>query len=292
MKGSAVTRIVLFSIAILLLISLLLAGLFAGKFPSSSFWSGIFGKDTLDHSGTVASSGSVSADTVRNLQIDWVSGSITIQPGDTDTITFSEPGDIPEDRKMVWKQSGDTLRIQFCRSTKDWSFGFSFGSDFIAHKDLLITVPADWFCGKLKIDSVSANLDVSGITAQKLSLDNVSGECEFRDCSVQEVDLGTVSGSLSFEGSLQELDFDTVSANCTAVLSNVPREIDLDSVSGDLRLTLPESAGFTARLDSASGNISTDFPTTVSRGAHICGDGNCEIDADTVSGDVFIYKAE
>lgn len=295
MKGSAITRIVLFSIAILLLIGLLLTGLFAGKILSIPFLGGVFNRVTSDHTsqgGASASSGAVRADAVRNLQIDWVSGSITIQPGDTDAITFSEPEDLPEDQKMVWKQSGDTLRIQFCQSSKDWSFGFSFNSDVPYSKDLVVTVPADWICNKLDIHSVSASLDVTGITAQKIDLENVSGECGFRACSAQEADLDTVSGGLSFEGSLQELDFSSVSADCTAVLSNVPKEVELDGVSGSLNLTLPEDAGFTAKLSSASGEISTDFPTTVSKGKYLCGDGSCQINADTVSGDVWIHKAK
>lgn len=288
MKSSAITRIVLFSIAIVLLLGLLLVGLGIGMFTASPIYKEIISKQDTIIDGNAVSSGSVPADSVRNLDIEWVSGSITIQPGDTDTIAFSEPENIPEDQKLVWKQSGDTLKIQFCKS--QIHFGFSFGSAFTYSKDLVVTVPRDWNCQELDISSVSAEITATGLEAQEIDLENVSGRCVFEDCHANNVSLETVSGNITFNGTLDELGCSAVSARCTLVLSNVPRNIQLDGVSGDLDITLPEDAGFTASLDSASGSISTDFPTTVTRGTHTCGDGSCHINAGTVSGDIIIRK--
>lgn len=45
------------------------------------------------------------------------------------------------------------------------------------------------------------------------------------------------------------------------MLENVPNLIKMDSMSGDLTLTLPEGAGFTVSLDAMSSDFSSDFPT-------------------------------
>lgn len=80
------------------------------------------------------------ASLVHNIEIDWAAGSITVQPGDTDKIIFSETEVREENLKMVWKQSGDKLVIQFCKDNFNWN-GFNFGSDL--SKDLIVTVPRD-----------------------------------------------------------------------------------------------------------------------------------------------------
>lgn len=102
--------------------------------------------------------------------------------------------------------------------------------------------------------------------------------------------LTTVSGDLSYSGTLDELSCDGVSAKCSVELLSPARQIELDCVSGDLILTLAEDMGFTASIDSLSGNISTEFDTATRGERHIYGDGSCNIEADTVSGDIIIKK--
>lgn len=262
MKGNAITRIVLYSILLLVLIGILLAGLGIGLFvrgleyiPWPSF-DGISG-------GTVSDSGSVDADLIREIEVNWVGGSIIIEPGDTDTITFSETSHGSGSRQMVWKQSGGKLRIQF--SNQRWSFDVR--ADY--SKDLVITVPRDWAGEQLNINCVSADATVRGI-------------------QFSSVDFETVSGDLRYTGVCAKLDCESVSGNCIAVLTAAPREVSLDSVSGNLDITLPDGTGYSATIDSLSGRLSSDFLSAY--GDHTYGDGRCRIDADTLSGDVVIRK--
>lgn len=291
MKANAITRIVIFSIVILVLMAILFAGISVKYLVSSvenfDWKEGLTVYGMTD--GTIASTGSVPAEDIRRLEIQWVSGSITIKPGDTDRITFSENSGLPEDQQMVWKQSGDRLQIQY---QKKWVFfGLGVNTSF-SRKDLVITVPRDWSCDSLSIDSVSAAVDVTDQAADGIDLENVSGRCTFTDCTAKEVSATTVSGNVSFIGSAEDFEFETVSGDCsiTALAGRLPEDVQMDSVSGDLELTLPEDTGFTASLDSVSGDISTEFPTTVAHGDHTHGDGSCRINADTVSGDIIIRK--
>lgn len=262
MKGSAITRIVLYSILLLVLIGILLAGLGIGLFVRGLEYIPWPRFDSISD-GTVSDSGSVEAELIRQIEVNWVGGSVTVEPGDTDRITFSETAYGVGSRQMVWKQSGSKLHIQFNNSR--WSIGIRANYS----KNLVITVPRDWAGDRLDIHCVSADA-----TVQDLQFDYVNFE--------------TVSGDLHYTGVCGKLDCESVSGDCIAVLTAAPREVSLDSVSGNLDITLPDGAGYTASIDSLSGRLSSDFLSAY--GDHTYGDGRCRIDADTLSGDVVIRK--
>lgn len=261
MKTSAIARIVIFSFVILLLVGILAIGVLGHMF---GFY---FSKQALD-GGTIADHGSVKASKIHNIEIDWVCGSVTIKAGNTDSIEFSETGSDSQKNTMVWKQSGDTLEIQF-RPTRRF-FGISINDE--KPKDLTITIPKDWVGNELSIDSVSAKVNVA-------------------DINVKELDLDTVSGSIEFTGSVTNVELDSVSASCTLNLSAGVKSIDMNCLAAELTVFLPEDQGFTAEVDGLDGDISTDFSVTTSGDRHIYGDGSCKIEAGCVSGDIIIKKA-
>ena len=278
---NALIRIVVFAFLTLLLTGCLLAGYLGVNAVS------YISEEFSQYDGTLSSEGSVAAGQISSIDVQWVSGSITVRTGNTDTISFSETGNLPENAKMVWRQAGDSLVIQFSRP------GINvIANPFSASKDLEIIVPEDWVFDRLSIESVSADITVRDLEGSQMDIINVSGKCRFSNCKTQEFSAETVSGNVEYEGSVNELDFNSVSAECTAVLSNVPQEIDLESVSGDLRLTLPADCGFTVELDTASGSFSSDYLTNMVNGLYRCGDGRCQISADTVSGDVKIHAPQ
>ena len=193
--------------------------------------------------------GSADPAAIREIKIEWISGSVTVEPGDVQEITFLESGNGTDKYEMVWKQSGDELVIQYSKDSSIAGFGLHFGD---GSKDLTVTVPRGWVCDSLELD--------------------------------------TASGDVTFSGSLNGLDFEAASASFTGVLENVPDQVKMDSMSGDLTLTLPEGAGFTVSLDAMSSDFSSDFPTVKKNKSYVCGDGHCKIDVDAMSGDVSILK--
>lgn len=283
MRRNAIVRIVLYSLALLLLIPMLIAGISFRQLSFAPF--SVFSKTHSD--AALASSGSVTAAGVKKLEIEWVSGHITVQPGDGNEICFSETDGIPEAKRMVWKQTGDTLTLRYSESKASFSL---IGLNMLPVKDLLVTVPRNWDCRELSIDSVSARIEVSSINAQTIELDNVSGRCSFTDCAAEEFRAETVSGEVEWNGAVQELQFGTVSADCIAAVPGTPQEIEMDSVSGDLRLSLPEISGFAASLDSTSGRPSISFPVTSAHKIYIYGDSSCDISMSSVSGNLIIDK--
>lgn len=290
MNKNAIVRIVIWSIVVLVLLAVLIAGLshnffvplrLAGKPVVSS--QNVQMK-AVDADETVT----VPAAEIRSIDIDWVSGSVTIAPGDVEEITFCESVVSNDKYRMVWKQSGDKLTIQFCKDSESLNFGIHLND---GDKNLLITVPRDWVCDSLELDAASTELTVRDLTIREVEIDTASGTGRFDGCTVSTLDVDTASGDVTFTGSLGELEFDAASAGFVGVLSNVPDRINVDSMSGDLDITLPEDAGFTVNMDTMSGDFSSDFPTTSKNGSHICADGRCKIIVSAMSGDVTIRKA-
>ncbi len=304
MKTNAIVRIVLFSITISMLLGILGAGLgialYVVDIPSeTTLQEQIQIPEISDPSapttgetgtGDAFTSTGFSADPgkIREIEIDWVSGTITVQAGDVENITFSESAVSDSRYAMVWKQEGDTLSIEYCKETLHVNFGITINSDW--NKDLVVIVPRDWVCRSLEIDTASSDVDITGLTIQEMEVDAASAECNFVDCMVDSLDVDTASGDVAFFGTLNTLDFDAASASFTGTLANTPKRITVDSMSGNLDITLPADSGFSVKVDGVSSRFSSEFPTLMQNGRHLCGDGGCQITVSAVSGDVIIRK--
>ena len=130
-----------------------------------------------------------------------------------------------------------------------WSFGI-FDSP---KKDLTVEIPrslAEQLL-ELQIDTVSAPVTARDLTAQSCEVDGVSGNITFTNCSFAE-------------------------------------KISTDTISGSIRLNLPQDAAFSVELDSVSGKLDNEFPSTQRGDLYYCGQGGGAYQFDTVSGDVII----
>lgn len=285
MKTNAITRIIVWSIVIVLLCAVLFAGL---NFRTFSRWRASLrtGNDSSGFSSVSNTAASVPSSSVREIEIDWVSGSIQIMPTDVTEITFTESEVIDAKYGMVWKQKNEKLSIAFCA---EHTFS-GFGPRSVLKKDLLIQVPRDWVCDSLEVDTASTTLEVTGLTIREVEVDSASGECVFTDCTVDEFDLDTASGDVRFTGTLNSMDCDAAAASVYAVLENVPKQINMDIMSGDLDITLPGDAGFTLAMDTMTNHFTSEFTTTSRNGNIICGDGGCRIKVDGMSSNVTIRK--
>lgn len=294
MKNNAIIRIVIWSIVLVLLVAILVIGL--GRFSFNRLWTTMITSpsdasgNVTPTKGNVSTSGdqNVSLDgQIRDIEIEWVSGTILVQAGDVDTVQFQSTAAAEPEYDTVWSVKDGKLSIQFCKESL-WH-GFSFTKQW--SKDLTVTVPKDFVCDSLDIDAASTKVQVVDMNIREVEIDCASTDSVFEGCAVEELDLDGASGKLHYEGSLNSLDGDAASMKITAVLLNVPYNIDIDIASGDLDLTLPEDAGFRLTMDTMSGNFTSDFPTTLRNGSHVCGDGACRINVDGMSAGVTIRKA-
>lgn len=288
MKANAIVRIVLFSIAILLLSAILVSGLLVRQFAVNTDWNRVtelFEEFIPSNDGTVASVGEISASDVKNIEINWTSGSVTVLKDNVQNITFSENSGLNENEKLVWKLKGDTLVID--------SSQFRVIIGITRSKDLVVTVPMNWDCKDLEINCVSADTTLQSFTATDVTISAVSGKCDFTgSCAVDKLTVETVDGDITYSGTLNDLECEGVSADFRGTFTAVPHSIDLSTVDGNIDLILPADAGFTAELDTISGKFTSDFDTVVSGSRYSCGNGACSIEIDGVSGNITINKAQ
>lgn len=290
MKSNAIIRIIVFSILIVLLSGLLLAGLNLDRFwsnTSASHGGQTVGPVASDESATM---GAVSADKITELDIEWAAGKILIQPSEeADTIRFWDDYAGDEKLYLYYTTAGNKLSIQYCKDL-DWDDGFGVSINNTINKNLTIQVPAGWVCENLEVDAASATLEVHDLTIQEAEIDAASGALGFENCNVYSLDVDTASGDVIFTGSLQTLDCDAASASVAANLSNIPTRINVSTMSSNIDLTLPENAGFTLNMDGLSATMHSDFDCTLENGRYVCGDGSCHIQVDSLSGKVYLRK--
>lgn len=278
MKRNAIFRIILFSFLAVVLVGVLISGIALKKYQMP----GIVVRKSFD--APEVSGNKFNAGEIDRLKIEWAAGSIVLVPVEGNKISITEEL-LGEDESMVLKKDGSTLYVQYCEG----AVGIPFGSGSLK-KNLYITVPQDWECKELEIDAASATVQGEYLTIRELASSTASGTHTFTNCQVGTLKMETVSGDLNFTGTLEKLDFNGVSAQLDLALTNAPKSIELESVSGDLNLTLPESCGFTVDQDTVSGRFSSELPTTEQNGKIVYADGHCEIEVEGVSASVHIRK--
>lgn len=283
MKRNAIIRVIGWSVTLVVLLSLLAGGLVyflpypkqtAEKVDATEFPAEL-STDFLNY-GT-------SAGDIREIEIDWVSGEIQIIPTGIDHIKVNETAAHANTEAMLCRKDGDTLKISFCKGELASLKG-------IGSKDLTIQVPKGWACRKLEIDAVSPKISIQGLTADEVDLDTAGGESRFDSCTLGKLDADTASGNLYFTGTLENLEYDSASGSVEAEFDNVPTKISMDTASGSLSLKLPKGAGFAVALDSLSGKLDSDFPTTLDGDRYLCGDGACKIEMESLSGGVTVNQ--
>ena len=186
----------------------------------------------------------------------------------------------------------------------------------------------------LKINVVSAPISVDGIDGGDIDINSVSGKVRI-DAHTPQVEVKTVSGEIALAGksssaSLQSVSGDilapalgaetavqTVSGHIQATggpwqrlsLSTVSGDaqitgsltpagtIDVDSMSGDVQLQLPQALSSSVHAKTFSGNLRSDFgtPKQPEHGPGstldtIAGSGAGKISIETFSGDLRIRK--
>lgn len=249
--------------------------------------------------------GAAFTDSVEQVEIHWLSGSVTVTGHKGNEIRFSETANrnLTNDLRMHYWLDGSTLRIQFCRSGK-WNLNG-------LEKDLTLQLP-ERLLDSLEVDTVSARADLRTLAVKEMELDSVSGAVRLRDCRVTDrAMVDTTSGSVKavLTGALREWKADTVSGSVELTVPEVgdfdvnttsgsvsltaekaPKDLDVDTVSGSVTLCLPADGDFTLDFDTVSGSFSSELACKTESSRRIFGSGLGEYSIDTTSGSVHIEK--
>lgn len=212
-----------------------------------------------------AGGGSVPADGVREIRIDWVAGAVDVRTGDGEEIVIAETADgaLRADEQLRFTVEDGVLHVVYCRP--------GLHTMRQGGKTLSVTVPAalSGALDALAVHTVSAAARVDGLSGGALTWDTVSGQLSQTGGRFARVEAQSVSGVVSLAPAA------------------LPEEVSCAAVSGNLALTLPGGdAGFALELQSVSGGLDCAVPVTVQGKRYVYGDGACRIDCNMVSGGV------
>lgn len=258
MKRNAIARIVIYSVLILLFSGILLTALGIDAFTfrtDSGSYEENYTEETFSVSG------------ISNLDIDWVAGSITILAADTDVITVSESGEFSQKYKMRCDVSDNTLSINYTKSTVFVGIGSH------PEKNLLITVPREWFCSELEIDAAAVEVTVDDVQLRDIELDGA----------------GMVFNIL---GSFQTLSCDGAGCKLNLTTTYAASQIELDGAGCKLQLMLPQNCGFQVQLDGLGCDFSSNISTHREDGCIVYGDRSCHVDVNGIGCHIVIQYAD
>lgn len=255
MKKFAVTRIIIYSIVIVILIAVLVIGLTGERFSMfSKIFSGITGYSYSDSELYSVGNGSVKTDGIKKIDISWVSDSVKLSTHSGNEIIISETNSdkLKEEDKLRYMEKDGVLYIKFYAPRG--LFSFSRFSD--TKKNLTILIPENYadMLDSLKIDTVSADINIEKVTSQKMKLYTVSGDINQLsetaldnitasstsgkikiNAKVKHTDLNSTSGDISFNGEADNLKCNSTSGE--AEINAIINSGDFNSTSGEIEFT-------------------------------------------------------
>ena len=266
-------------------------GTFRAELPQSD---GIFAVDALwdassatytfctqaeGAAGYVSETFSVEPARVREIEVDWLGGSVMVVLTDDDSLSFAEMAyqDVPEEQRLSYALDGDTLKIDFCRS------GHLLSSS--PEKQLVLSIPRSLTLEKFEADTTAAAVNVTGLHTQTVDISTVSGGVDLA-AEAYEIDISTTGGCAAVDADFYQLDFSAVSGSLTLTMQRAA-EVDAETVSGGVTIHLPPSSyGFALDFETVSGTPEIAFDANGGDGHWTYGDKASTLTVDTASGNL------
>ena len=115
--------------------------------------------------------------------------------------------------------------------------------------------------GEVTIEAVSGSIDVRG-RLKDLDVESVSGSIDV-DAEVRKVTAESVSGRIVLEGAMREIEAGTVSGRIEIETGEI-RRAELESTSGQLEIAGALAAGAEIEAESHSGGVKLSLPSSTS----------------------------
>ena len=304
MRTATTIRIALWTLVAVILVGLLVAGI-RGDLPfvGINIGTAFHYKDSELYE---VGGGTAEASEVNEIEVNWISGKIKIEPYEGNVIVFEETGQkaLSEKERMRYYLNNGKLIIQFQAPNR----GINILNNI--SKDLTIRVPEEFALDMLDVETVSGEIRGEGFSARKVDVDGISNRVNLDDilstdisiesvsgnvvCTgiqVDKIDVESISGAISLMGILEEVECNSTSGKISIEPGLDVRRIDAESISGSITVLIPENEGFKVNYSSISGKFYCDFPASISSEQAVYKDGKAIFDIETLSGAIRIEEA-
>ncbi|MDO4568272.1 MAG: DUF4097 family beta strand repeat-containing protein [Clostridia bacterium] len=242
---------------------------------------------------------------VDEISIEWTAGIVELASWDGAVVKFTEAAAMPleDEYRLRYNVEGSRLNIWFMSSTK---------LNINLSKTLTVYVPQDWSLEELDVSTASAQVGVSGLSVGDLDFESASGDLRVADSIVSgDVEIGVASGSItvgligesdefrvnSVSGDVmldaqyvRLVDVSTVSGDVELSAERASQRCDVETVSGGVRIALPDDCSLELTFDTISGSFSSELEHADDRDSYVFGAGGYEYRVYTVSGFLAIKR--
>ncbi len=244
-------------------------------------------------------SGSVSGE-LNRLEIDWQSGSISIVTYDGDEIELKETDVSNTNQKMRYRLQNGVLSVHYQASGINISSPISKKLEIRIPQEIALTSAAlelsaadttlqGLTIDRLEIESASGNLTAEDCTFNAVESESASGNFTFKNCLIDSIETEAASGNTKIEGSIGKLTHSSASGDLTLTTDITPEKLEIDTASGNIKLTLPADSQFTCEYETASGDVKINgFAGNYQSEKFVCGDSTNKYELESASGDIAI----
>lgn len=219
----------------------------------------------------------------RSIDIEWVSGSVSVELYDGEGIelreALSDGGAVTQ--RMEWRVTEDQSTLDIRSQPRQ--------TGVTEEKHLTVKLPRSLVLYELDIETVSAAVSVDlteedTLTLSELDVTSVSGTVSVNAANAGEISLSTTSGDIRGSVRTQKLEADSVSGSIDLALDIMPAEVEMETTGGSITLGLREAivppSPLPVAFKTTSGTFSCAPAYTPAKDA--------AWEFDTVSGDVAI----
>jgi lia operon protein LiaG len=261
-------------------------------------------------------------DAVREIRLKTVEYDIHVIPVDDDRVRLHFHGKVrPKGKQSPWietRKRAGRLEVRIVDSPDRVRLNIIRINHHLNQTGSLdVYLPQD-YREKLKTDSVSGSLQLTGFKVAELNchsisgditlesfeseqarVETVSGELVLRECS-GTFNLKTVSGEVANRSFSGQVKMKTVSGDIVTAVDNGTFVMNMETTSGNIQISIPKDAKCGLGFETISGNYQSDIPVQLTKAGGkgrlegTMGDSNSgnRIEVRSMSGNLRIRETE
>ena len=218
---------------------------------------------------------------ITAIDIDWISGSVTLVEDETITgVKVEEVTDLEKEKEWVHSYiDNGKLMIKFFAANTWCSRLFDYT------KELTVTYHPG--LESVNVDLTSGSLKAESITAKDVNIDMTSGKANINNIVADNVDVDLTSGDIEIKDvTAKEFDADLTSGTITVGFTAID-DASFDLTSGKINMTIPED-GASVKVSKTSGSVKTERECSIDNNLYKFGTGSANIRVSMTSGKVII----
>ena len=232
--------------------------------------------------------GTVRADGIRSLEIDWSKGNVTVLLVEDDrylSVTEEAEEALAESAELRYFLDGSgKLTVKFRESGYFFAMGMQ-------EKNLTVRIPVAW---AEALDSVSVtagtgSVSLIGIQAGEARIHAASGGVRIESAELDRLTVEAKSGNVRIEGAVSEsITLDGRVGTVEWIPAILPEQANFTTERGNVTVEMPQDPSFTLRFESKKGVATSELPMERVGEESVCGDGACRLQVITSAGDLII----